>query len=121
MTCHNLDLLVAVTMVLILATLFFMAYCFQNFGRGLLISQKSRVTTTRKPFEIDEDPIESEPSMPLDGHHGDGTSQQLMAYPALKKIQEQYHIQPTMGHHSRPSHDVGSGNEKGRNDKMEIE
>jgi hypothetical protein len=107
-------------MILVLLTLFFMAYCFRNFGKGLLISQKSRITATRKPFEIDEDEIESVPSIPLDGRHGDdGSSQHLMAYPALKNIQEKYHIQSGKG---RPSYDAN--NEKGhqsRGDKMEIE
>ncbi|KAF9363999.1 hypothetical protein BGX34_002804 [Mortierella sp. NVP85] len=115
-----LTFFIAITMILVLLTLFFMAYCFRNFGKGLLISQKSRITTQRKPFEIDEDEIESVPSVPLDGRHGDdGSLQHLMAYPALKNIQEKYHIQSGKG---RPSYDAN--NEKGHqghNDKMEIE
>lgn len=107
-------------MLLVLVTLFFMVYCFRNFGKGLLISQKSRITSARKPFEIDEDDVESVPSIPMNGRHGDdGSSQQLMAYPALKKIQEQYHIQPGKG---RPSYDANhEKGHQGHNDKMEIE
>ncbi|KAF9923556.1 hypothetical protein BGZ65_008815, partial [Modicella reniformis] len=104
-----LTFFIAVTMVLVLMTLFFMVYCFRNFGKGLLISEKSRITAPRKPFEIDEDPIEPESSTPLGSKNGDGVPQQLMAYPALKKIQEQYHIQPSKTH---PSCDEGHGNEK---------
>ncbi|KAG0246647.1 hypothetical protein BGX31_011185 [Mortierella sp. GBA43] len=117
-----LTFFIGVTMLLVLITLFFMMYCFRNFGKGLLISQKSRITTTRRPFEIDEDPVESEASIPLDGKGGeDSASQQLMAYPALKKIQEQYHIQPT---NDRPSHDAGHSEKSHHNqtgDKMEID
>ncbi|KAF8932208.1 hypothetical protein EDD21DRAFT_384539 [Dissophora ornata] len=130
-----LTFFIAVTMVLVLMTLFFMIYCFRNFGKGLLISEKSRIVVQKKPFEIDEDPTESEPSIPMESRHGeDGASQQLMAYPALKKIQEDYRINPSNGHASQQknrsqdkdndgghgAHDP-RGSEQSFNDKMEIE
>ncbi|KAF9361888.1 hypothetical protein BGX26_010291 [Mortierella sp. AD094] len=94
-----LTFFISVTMILVLITLFFMIYCFRNFGKGLLISEKYRIVAPKRPFEIDEDPMDSEPSIPLETKHGeDGASQHLMAYPALKKIQEDYHIKPASGH-----------------------
>ncbi|KAF9934958.1 hypothetical protein BGZ67_003621 [Mortierella alpina] len=125
-----LTFFIAVTMVLVLMTLFNMVYCFRNFGKGLLISQKSKVSIKKRPFEIDEDPTESVPSMPVESKHGDdGATQNLMAYPALKKIQETYHIPPTtsgessrtnsssQGAQGHPPHRV----ERSYDDKMEIE
>ncbi|KAG0370934.1 hypothetical protein BGZ54_002433 [Gamsiella multidivaricata] len=107
-----LTFFIGVTMVLVLLTLFPMIYCFRNFGKGLLISEKSRIVAPRRPFEIDEDHSESEPSIPLELKRGeDGTSQQLMAYPALKKIQKDYHIKPTSGHSSK---DQKESHEKGQ-------
>ncbi|KAF9121691.1 hypothetical protein BG015_005758, partial [Linnemannia schmuckeri] len=93
---NYLTFFISVTLVLVLITLFFMVYCYRNYGKGLLISEKSRIITPKKPFEIDEDPIESEPSIPMEYNNGDdGATQNLMAYPALKKIQETYHIKPS--------------------------
>jgi len=79
-------------MVLVLITVFFMIYCFRNFGRGLLISKKDKVVGAKRPFEIDEDPEETVPAIPLEASYygDDGASQRLMAVPALKKIQETY-------------------------------
>ncbi|KAF9915294.1 hypothetical protein BX616_006482 [Lobosporangium transversale] len=115
-----LTFFIAVTMVLVLATLVFMVYCFRNFGKGLLISEKSRIAKINKPFEIDEDPIEAVPTVLIDSKQEEGVSQQLMAYPALKKIQQDYRIKPS-------SHDRNSSNERyssgsyGNNSKMEID
>ncbi|KAG0066351.1 hypothetical protein BGZ89_007360 [Linnemannia elongata] len=121
-----LTFFISVTLVLVLITLFFMTYCYRNYGKGLLISEKSRIITPKKPFEIDEDPIESEPSIPMEYNNGDdGATQNLMAYPALKKIQETYHIKPSSGHSSttsQPPRKAGSPrNERSYDDKMEIE
>ncbi|KAF9107474.1 hypothetical protein BGX27_008723 [Mortierella sp. AM989] len=114
-----LTFFIAVTMILVLITLFFMVYCFRNFGKGLLISEKQRIVTPKRPFEIDEDPIGSEPSIPLENKHGeDGASQHLMAYPALKKIQENYHIKPATHHQPTAGH---RNNERSYDNKMEIE
>ncbi|KAF9581668.1 hypothetical protein BGW38_001227 [Lunasporangiospora selenospora] len=117
-----LTFFISVTMVLVLVTLFFMVYCFRNFGKGLLISSCSKVASVyRRPFEIDEDVVvESVPS--LNGSGDDGATQRLMAYPALKKIQETYKVDvqsagssrmSTSSHQSQPL--------KPYNDKMEIE
>ncbi|KAG0212853.1 hypothetical protein BGX33_003331 [Mortierella sp. NVP41] len=120
-----LTFFISVTLVLVLITLFFMMYCYRNYGKGLLISEKSRITTPRKPFEIDEDPIESEPSIPMEYKQGDdGATQGLMAYPALKKIQETYHIKPSPGKASGvPLRKSGAsgGSERLYDDKMELE
>ncbi|KAG0275557.1 hypothetical protein BGZ95_008649 [Linnemannia exigua] len=120
-----LTFFISVTLMLVLLTLFFMMYCYRNYGKGLLISEKSRILTPKKPFEIDEDPVESEPSIPLEYNHGDdGATQNLMAYPALKKIQETYHIKPSSGHSyntSAPPRGSGSSNPRSFDDKMEIE
>ncbi|KAF8982297.1 hypothetical protein BGZ46_001523 [Entomortierella lignicola] len=108
-----LTFFISVTMILVLVTLFFMIYCFRNFGKGLLISNNDKIAGPRKPFEIDEDPTESEPSIPMEIRQGeDGASQRLMAYPALKKIQENYHI-PSANGHARSKQQY--------NDKMEID
>jgi hypothetical protein len=120
------QIIVSVTLVLVLITLFFMLYCYRNYGKGLLISKKSRIITPKKPFEIDEDPVECEPSIPMEYSNGDdGATQNLMAYPALKKIQETYHIKPSSGHSatsSLPPRKSGSPrNERAYDDKMEIE
>ncbi len=115
-------------MVLVLMTLFNMVYCFRNFGKGLLISQKSKISIKKRPFEIDEDPTESVPSMPTESNHGDdGATQNLMAYPALKKIQETYRIPPTSGESLRTSSSQDAKghpphrSERSYDDKMEIE
>jgi hypothetical protein len=61
-----------------------------------LISEKSRILGPKWPFEIDEGLVESEPSIPAAyGHGDDGATQNLMAYSTLK-IQETYHIKPTL-------------------------
>ncbi|KAG0005635.1 hypothetical protein BGZ79_003245 [Entomortierella chlamydospora] len=107
---------VSVTMVLVLITLFFMVYCFRNFGKGVLVAAKYRVGGPKRPFEIDEDPLDSEPSIPMEPKQGDdGALQSLMAYPALKKIQEDYHIKPAS---SRASSEE---RERSYNNKMEID
>ncbi|KAK3848638.1 MAG: hypothetical protein J3R72DRAFT_429426 [Linnemannia gamsii] len=120
-----LTFFISVTLVLVLLTLFFMMYCYRNYGKGLLISEKSRILAPKKPFEIDEDPVESEPSIPMEYNHGDdGATQNLMAYPALKKIQETYHIKPSSGHSSNtsaPPRGSGSSDQRPFDDKMEIE
>ncbi|KAG0308321.1 hypothetical protein BGZ97_000094 [Linnemannia gamsii] len=123
---NYLTFFISVTLVLVLITLFFMLYCYRNYGKGLLISKKSRIITPKKPFEIDEDPVECEPSIPMEYSNGDdGATQNLMAYPALKKIQETYHIKPSSGHSatsSLPPRKSGSPrNERAYDDKMEIE
>ncbi|KAI1315403.1 hypothetical protein EDD11_000907 [Mortierella claussenii] len=118
----------------ILVTLFFMVYCFRNFGKGLLISEKSRIVTPKKPFEIDEDPVESVPSIPMDAKYGeDGASQQLMAYPALKKLQQDYHIKASSPPHPQSNEKnqhqyqghvqppASHSSERTYHDKMEIE
>ncbi|KAF9174045.1 hypothetical protein BGX20_001231 [Mortierella sp. AD010] len=111
-----LTFFIAVTMVLVLITLFFMVYCFRNFGKGVLVAAKYRIGEAKRPFEIDEDPLDSEPSIPMEPKQGDdGASQSLMAYPALKKIQEDYHIKPAS---SRASSEE---REQSYNDKMEID
>ncbi|KAG0198555.1 hypothetical protein BGX28_007991 [Mortierella sp. GBA30] len=105
-----LTFFISVTMVLVLITVFNMTYCFRNYGKGLLISQKSKVAIHRRPFEIDEDPTECVPSIPVESNHGDdGATQNLMAYPTLKRIQETYHIKPADG----PPHNDYQ-NEKGQ-------
>ncbi|KAF9436212.1 hypothetical protein BGZ76_004565 [Entomortierella beljakovae] len=109
-----LTFFISVTMVLVLVTLFFMIYCFRNFGKGLLISEKSRIVRPKRPFEIDEDPEEYGHSIPLKNNQGDDASEGLMAYPALKKIQEDYHILPSEGRGDRK-------NQQSYNDKMEID
>ncbi|KAF9930408.1 hypothetical protein FBU30_000539 [Linnemannia zychae] len=122
-----LTFFISVTLVLVLITLFFMMYCYRNYGKGLLYSEKSRIVTPRRPFEIDEDPIESVPSIPMEYSNGDdGATQNLMAYPALKKIQETYHIKPNSGRSSTST--ASSANksnprqsEKSFDDKMEID
>ncbi|KAF9179549.1 hypothetical protein BGZ50_006859 [Haplosporangium sp. Z 11] len=115
----------SVTMVLVLITLFFMVYCFRNFDKGLLVSEKSRIVGQRKPFEIDEDPSDGVPSALSESpREDDDSSQQLMAYSALKIIQETHHIKPNdeRTHHSRQHQDAGpSSNERVYNDKMEID
>ncbi|KAF9301811.1 hypothetical protein BGZ74_006233 [Mortierella antarctica] len=119
-----LTFFIAVTMVLVLITLFFMVYCFRNFGRGLMISTKSkRKNTVKRPFEIDEDVTEAVPSIPDHSHTDDGAKQSLMAYPALKKIQETYKDRPTAPNNSPPhsKHHGHGHNERTYNDKMEIE
>ncbi|KAG0091198.1 hypothetical protein BGZ92_001280 [Podila epicladia] len=120
-----LTFFIAVTMVLVLITLFFMVYCFRNFGRGLLISNKSKKknSTIKRPFEIDEDVTEAVPSIPDHSYTDDGAKQSLMAYPALKKIQETYKDRPTAPNNSPPhsKHHGHSHNERTYNDKMEIE
>ncbi|KAF9370795.1 hypothetical protein CPC16_003467 [Podila verticillata] len=115
-----LTFFIAVTMVLVLITLFFMVYCFRNFGRGLLISAKSkkRKNTIKRPFEIDEDVAEAVPSIPDQSHSEDGARQSLMAYPALKKIQETYKDKPTAPNRSPPN---SRNHEHTYHDKMEIE
>ncbi|KAF9130456.1 hypothetical protein BGW39_003044 [Mortierella sp. 14UC] len=121
-----LTFFISVTLVLVLLTLFFMMYCYRNYGKGLLISEKSRILAPKKPFEIDEDPVESEPSIPMEYSHGDdGATQNLMAYPALKKIQETYHITPSSGHSSNtsapPRRPASNSDQQSFDDKMEIE
>ncbi|KAF9321790.1 hypothetical protein BG003_011514 [Podila horticola] len=119
-----LTFFIAVTMVLVFMTLFFMVYCFRNFGRGLLISPRSkRKSTIKRPFEIDEDVTEAVPAIPDHAHTDDGSKQSLMAYPALKKIQETYKDRPTAPSNSPPhsKHHNHSHNERTYNDKMEIE
>ncbi|KAG0316520.1 hypothetical protein BGZ99_006849 [Dissophora globulifera] len=120
-----LTFFIVVTMMLVFVTLFFMIYCFRNFGKGLLISEKSRVVVQKRPFEIDGDPIESEPSIPREEAENDedGAKQHLMAYPALQKIQHDYHIPPHQNTASQESHEKGDSGDRGRsyNDKMEID
>ncbi|GJJ69411.1 hypothetical protein EMPS_01757 [Entomortierella parvispora] len=112
-----LTFFIAVTMVLVLITVFFMIYCFRNFGKGLLLSKKDRTGGAKRPFEIDEDPEETVPAIPLEtSYYGDdGASQRLMAIPALKKIQETYPDRNKGGsshsekHSSRQSHGASVG------------
>ncbi|KAG0252300.1 hypothetical protein BG011_007081, partial [Mortierella polycephala] len=115
----------SVTMVLVLITLFFMVYCFRNFDKGLLVSEKSRIVGQRRPFEIDEDPSDGVPSTPTESsREDDDSSQQLMAYRTLKEIQEKHHIRPSgeRTRHSKQHQGAGpSSNERVYNDKMEID
>lgn len=93
-------------MVLVLMTVFFMIYCFRNFGKGLLISKKDKIVGAKRPFEIDEDPEETVPAIPLEASYygDDGASQRLMAVPALKKIQETYQDKGKNGNHHSEKH-----------------
>jgi len=85
-----------------------------------LISAKSkkRKNTIKRPFEIDEDVTEAVPSIPDQSHTEDGAKQSLMAYPALKKIQETYKDKPAAPNRSPPN---SKNHERTYNDKMEIE
>ncbi|KAF9427667.1 hypothetical protein BGZ94_004439 [Podila epigama] len=128
-----LTFFIAVTMVLVLMTLIFMVYCFRNFGKGLMIRSKSKkLSAVKRPFEIDEDPTESVPSIPMENssaHNEDGVHQSLMAYPALKQIQENYKDKPVapnkqhlqQHHHSHNHRSSESNNGRTYHDKMEIE
>ncbi|KAG0054187.1 hypothetical protein BGZ83_011797 [Gryganskiella cystojenkinii] len=146
-----LTFFIAVTMVLVLMTVFCMIYCFRNFGKGLLISKKDKIMGPKRPFEIDEDPEETVPAIPMESsrYGEDGAGQRLMAAaPALKQIQEKYKGQEQKGNHhkggfsekhtpalassTRPLHSGGAlgsagssplsqASERTYHDKMELE
>ncbi|KAG0347623.1 hypothetical protein BG004_007317 [Podila humilis] len=123
-----LTFFIIVTMLLVMVTLFTLGYCWRNFGKGLLISTKSKkLSMVKRPFEIDEDVAESVPSIPLEQHPGatdDGSKQSLMAYPALKKIQETYKDKPTSPNKHQGNNHYQHQQQRHENayhDKMEIE
>ncbi|KAF9971905.1 hypothetical protein BGZ73_005037 [Actinomortierella ambigua] len=103
-----LTFFIVVTMLLVLATLLLMAYCFRDFGKGLLISgSRRKQARVRTPFAIDDETTElqadnNNASTPSgqDGSSGGGTG--LMAYTALQKVQKDYNIVPQKSYPQQP-------------------
>ncbi|KAG0226612.1 hypothetical protein BGW41_004133 [Actinomortierella wolfii] len=105
-----LTFFIVVTMLLVLATLLLMAYCYRDFGKGLLISgSRRKQARVRRPFAIDDETTElqGDPTVSTMGGsttsiQHDGSHQGLMAYAALQKVQKDYNIVPQKTYPQQP-------------------
>ncbi|KAG0266946.1 hypothetical protein DFQ27_009304 [Actinomortierella ambigua] len=102
-----LTFFIVVTMLLVLATLLLMAYCYRDFGKGLLISgSRRKQARVRTPFAIDDETTElnvddNDTSSPSNQTGGTGEGG-LMAYAALQKVQKDYNIVPQKAYPQQP-------------------